>query len=158
MIRLPVLIAKIAVSAATYWIDRPYDYLIPEELGDKLRPGMRVYVPFSRGNRRCEGIVLAVTDGKLENLKPVLALLDQEPVLTEEQIHLALFMRERFFCTVYDAVKTILPAGLWFQTDGKRRVQDKTVEMAKLAVPGDEAADTAQGGAAGQSPGHALQL
>ena len=60
---MPVLIAKIAVSAATYWIDRPYDYLIPEELGDKLRPGMRVYVPFSRGNRRCEGIVLAVTDG-----------------------------------------------------------------------------------------------
>ncbi len=144
VIRLPVLIAKIAVSAATYWIDRPYDYLIPQELGDKLRPGMRVYVPFSRGNRRCEGIVLAVTDGsKLENLKPVLALLDEAPVLTEEQIHLALFMRERFFCTVYDAVKTILPAGLWFQTDGKRRVQDKTVEMAKLAVPGDEAADTA---------------
>ena len=33
---MPVLIAKIAVSAATYWIDRPYDYLIPQELGDKL--------------------------------------------------------------------------------------------------------------------------
>lgn len=144
MIRLPVLIAKIAVSAATYWIDRPYDYLVPEELQDQLRPGMRVYVPFSRSNRRTEGVVLAVADGsKLESLKPVLAVLDPEPVLTEEQIRLALFMRERFFCTVYDAVKAILPAGLWFREDGKRRSADKTVEMARLAISSEDAADTA---------------
>lgn len=145
MIRLPVLIAKIAVSAATYWIDRPYDYLVPEELRESLRPGMRVTVPFSRGNRRTEGVVLAVADGsKREDLKPVAALLDEEPVLTEEQIRLALFMRERFFCTVYEAVKAILPAGLWFREDGKRRATDKTVEMARLAVSGEDAADTAE--------------
>ena len=105
---------------------------------------MRVYVPFSRGNRRVEGIVLAVTDGsKYEALKPVLAVLDEQPVLTDEQIRLALFMRERFFCTVYDAVKAILPAGLWFNTDGSRRVNDKTVEMARLSVPAEDAADLA---------------
>ena len=141
---MPVFIAKVAVSAATYWIDRPYDYLIPEELQGKVLPGMRVYVPFSRGNRRVEGIVLAVTDGsKYEALKPVLAVLDEQPVLTDEQIRLALFMRERFFCTVYDAVKAILPAGLWFNTDGSRRVNDKTVEMARLSVPAEDAADLA---------------
>ena len=141
---MPVLIAKVAVSAATYWIDRPYDYLIPEELHEKVLPGMRVYVPFSRGNRRVEGIVLAVTDGsKYEALKPVLAVLDEHPVLTDEQIRLALFMRERFFCTVYDAVKAILPTGLWFKADGSRRVNDKTVEMARLSVPAEDAADAA---------------
>ena len=141
---MPVFIAKVAVSAATYWIDRPYDYLIPEELQGKVLPGMRVYVPFSRGNRRVEGIVLAVTDGsKYEALKPVLAVLDEQPVLTDEQIRLALFMRERFFCTVYDAVKAILPAGLWFKADGSRRVNDKTVEMARLSVPAEDAADLA---------------
>ena len=141
---MPVFIAKVAVSAATYWIDRPYDYLIPEELRDKVLSGMRVYVPFSRGNRRVEGVVLAVTDGsKYEALKPLLAVLDEQPVLTEEQIRLALFMRERFFCTVYDAVKAILPTGLWFKADGSRRVNDKTVEMARLSVPAEDAADTA---------------
>ena len=72
-------------------------------------------------------MVLAVADGsKLESLKPVLAVLDPEPVLTEEQIRLALFMRERFFCTVYDAIKAMLPAGLWFDNRGNRRVKDKT--------------------------------
>jgi primosomal protein N' (replication factor Y) len=144
VILLPVLIAKIAVSAATYWIDRPYDYLIPEELSHTVLPGTRVYVPFSKGNRRVEGIVLAVVDGsRYESLKPVLAVLDEQPILTEEQIHLALFMRERFFCTVYDAVKAILPSGLWFKADGSRRVNDKTVEMARLSVPSEDASDLA---------------
>ena len=141
---MPVLIAKIAVSAATYWIDRPYDYLVPEEFGDRVQPGMRVSVPFSRGNRQTEGVVLAMADGsKYETLKPILTVLDDKPVLTEQQLRLALFMRERFFCTVYDAVKAILPAGLWFQADGSRRVRDKTVEMARLAVAAEDAADAA---------------
>lgn len=141
---MPVCIAKIAVAAATFWIDRPYDYLVSEELAGQIQPGMRVSVPFSRGNRQTEGIVLAISDAsKYENPKPITMLLDEKPVLTDEQIRLALFMRERFFCTVFDAVKAILPAGLWFQADGKRRIQDKTVEMAKLSVPGEDAADAA---------------
>ena len=72
-------IAKIAVSAATYWIDKPYDYLIPEELQDSALPGVRVFVPFSRGNRPCEGVILSVTDlaGCEETkLKAILKLLD----------------------------------------------------------------------------------
>ena len=143
---MPVLIAKIAVSAATYWIDRPYDYLVPEELQETAKPGVRVHVPFARGNRRCEGIILAISsESRFGELKSVLAVLDERPVLTEEQIRLALFMRERFFCTVYDAVKAILPAGLWFREDGRRKVQDKTVEMARLSVPGEDAAAAADG-------------
>ena len=134
------LIAKIAVSAATYWIDRPYDYLVPEEMTEKAVPGARVYVPFARGNRRSEGVILAVTDhSEYKGLKSILAVLDEHPVLSQEQIKLALFMRDRFFCTVYDAVKAMLPAGLWFDEDGRQRVNDKTVEMARLSVPSEDA-------------------
>lgn len=135
-------IAKIAVSAAPYWIDKPYDYLIPENLCDTARPGMRVMVPFSRGNRLCEGVILAVSEQsglEPEKLKAVQKLLDDAPILTETQIRLAVFMRERFFCTLYEAVKAILPAGLWFDQHGKRRVNDKTVSMLRLAVSAEEA-------------------
>ena len=105
------LIAKIAVSAATYWLDRPYDYMVPSEMRQQIMPGMRVRVPFARGNRLCEGLVLALSEhSDYEKLKPVFALLDKEPVLSEDLIKLAIFMRERFFCTVYDAAKTMLPA------------------------------------------------
>ena len=86
---MSVLVAKIAVSAATYWIDRPYDYLIPDELAGRAKPGMRVYVPFSAGNRRSEGVILALSDhSDYERLKPITALLDDAPVLDEEQIKL----------------------------------------------------------------------
>ena len=135
------IVAKIAVSAATYWLDKPYDYLIPPELAGKALPGMRVHVPFSRGNRRTEGVILAVANHTSyeQPLKAVLALLDETPVLTEEQIKLALFMRERFFCTVYDAVRAMLPAGLWFDEDGRRRARDKNLEMVRLAIAPEDA-------------------
>ena len=140
MIQLNGVIAKVAVSAATYWIDRPYDYLVPENLVEKAVPGARVYVPFARGNRRSEGIILALHDhSEVEKLKAILSVLDDEPALTEEQLKLALFMRERFFCTVYDAVKAILPAGLWFDDEGRSRVKDKLVEISSLAVDPEDA-------------------
>ncbi len=108
-------IAKLAVSAATYAIDRPYDYLIPPALEGALRPGMRAAVPFGRGNKACDGIVLALGDREdIKRLKYVQALLDEEPLLDGSSLQLALWMREHYFCTVYDAMRSMLPAGLWF--------------------------------------------
>ena len=133
-------IAKIAVSAATFGIDKPYDYLIPDELADRISVGTRVGVPFGKGNRRCEGIVLALSEeSSYGEIKSVVNVLDEENVLGEHQVKLALFMRERCFCTVYEAVHAMLPAGLWFDQKGRRRSNDKTIEIASLAVSDDEA-------------------
>ena len=108
------MIAKIAVAAANFAIDKPYSYRIPEEM--VLAPGQRVQVPFGRGNRRSEGIVLAVEDAVQDGLKAVERCLDETPILSEQQLRLAAFLRERYFCTFYDAVRAMLPAGIWFQT------------------------------------------
>lgn len=110
-------IAKVAVAAAPYAIDRPYDYRIPEELLPKLRVGMRVAVPFGAGNRTSDGIVLSLcqqVDEPDKKLKALLSQLDSEPMLRPEDIQLALWMRDQYFCTVYDAARIMLPAGLWF--------------------------------------------
>lgn len=111
-----VCIAKVALSAAVYAIDKPYDYLVPSGLSQRLCTGIRVVVPFGAGNRRTEGLVLAVSynHSPSKGLKAVLAVLEETPVLDEEGIRLALWMRERFFCTVYAAVRAMLPSGLWF--------------------------------------------
>lgn len=141
------IIAKIAVSAATYWVDRPFDYIVPENLTDAAVPGVRVFVPFGRGNRQSEGIILALSDHsdcEPEKLKPITAVLDDEPLLPEDFIKLALFMRDRFFCTVYSAFKAMLPAGLWVKEDGSRRVNDKFIEMARLCVSAEEASEFAE--------------
>ena len=108
------MIAKIAVSAATFAIDKPYSYRIPEDM--QLQPGQRVQLPFGRGNRRTEGVVLSVEVGDEANLKCVERVLDESPILTRNQLLLAAFIRERYFCTLYDAIRAMLPAGLWFQT------------------------------------------
>ena len=137
-------VAKIAVSGVPFRLDKPYDYSIPEHLEDKVVPGVRVMVPFTRANRSTEGIVLAVSpDSSFEKLKPVASALDTEPVLSQKLLSLAMWMHERFFCTVYEAVKAMLPAGLWFK-GGKQRVHEKYVTMAELDVPAEEAMDAAQ--------------
>ncbi len=105
------MIAKVAVSAATYVIDKPYDYLLPQP----AVPGCRVLIPFGRGNRICEGMILSVWQGEPDKpLKSVIGVLDEEPVLMPGQMKLALWMSRRYFCTVYDAIRTILPAGIWY--------------------------------------------
>ncbi len=143
---MPQPIARIAVSDAVFSMDRPYDYLIPDTLADKILPGVRVHVPFGNGNRMREGMVLSLSDrSEYDKLKSISAVLDDAPVLTLAQIQLALFMQRRFFCTVYDALKAMLPVGMWFDERGERRTKDKYVEVARLAVTPEDAALIAEG-------------
>ncbi|MBR5479618.1 MAG: primosomal protein N' [Clostridia bacterium] len=109
-------IARVAVSKAIFAIDKPYDYRIPEILSDKIQVGKRVMVPFGRGNKRCEAMVLslAVDEGK-KQLKEALEVLDDEPVLNEDDLKLSLWVRERCFCALYDVFRAQLPTALWYK-------------------------------------------
>lgn len=128
------MIAKIAVAAANFAIDKPYSYLIPKELD--VTSGMRVQIPFGRSNRATQGVVLAVEQGTGEGLKPITACLDEEPLLTGTMLQLAEFMRQRYFCTFFDAVRAMLPAGLWFQTIRTYRLtEDRSWQEKTLRNP-----------------------
>ncbi len=132
------MIAKIAVSAATFAIDKPYSYCIPE--GMHLLPGHRVMVPFGRGNRRCEGVVLSVEDETGAGLKTVEQVLDEEVLISAYMLRMAAFVRERYFCTFYDAVRAMLPAGLWFQTNSTVSLTDDRSWKEKTVKNPDAAA------------------
>ena len=127
------MVAKIAVSAATFAIDKPYSYWVPE--GMELTAGMRVSIPFGRGNKRCEGVVLSTEPGSPEGLKTVECSLDEEPLLSMTMLRLAAFMRDRYFCTFYDAIRAMLPGGLWFSASetyeltDDRSWQEKTIRQ-----------------------------
>ena len=132
------MIAKIAVEAASFAIDKPYSYRIPE--GMTLQPGHRVRVSFGRGNRITEGVVLAVEDGDASGLKAVEAPLEETPLLTSQQLRLAAFLRERYFCTFYDAARLMLPAGAWFRVRSTFSLTgDRSWKEKKLRKPGAEA-------------------
>ena len=108
------VIAKVAVQAAPYAIDKVYDYLLPQDMAAQV--GCRVLVPFGRGNRSSEALILSLGVGVPDKpLKTVRSLLDEESVVSDKEIRLALWMRQRYFCTFYDALHTILPAAVWYR-------------------------------------------
>ena len=109
-------ICAVAVDAATYAIDKLYSYRVPDELREQVLIGTRVLVPFGFGNKRAEAVVLAFReDAGGMKLKPIIEVLDDTPILTAPQLKLAAWMRERLYCTFFDCVRIMLPAGLWFK-------------------------------------------
>lgn len=106
------LIAKVYVDKTVYAIDKPYDYLVPPELEGTLQPGCRVLVPFGGGNKKVQGLVWALSEETASRrLKPVLAQLDSAPFVTKEQFHIISYLVRNTFCTGYEAVRAVLPAG-----------------------------------------------
>ncbi|MDD3165066.1 MAG: DEAD/DEAH box helicase family protein [Oscillospiraceae bacterium] len=127
------MIAQIAVSSAVYAMDKPYAYLIPAQMERLAAPGVRVMAPFGRGNRRLEGMILSVSeqpDAAMKKLKTVEKILDETPVLSQEMLRLAAFLRDRYFCTFYDAVRAILPAGVWLSAHNRYAVAPDAPEGA----------------------------
>ena len=108
------LVARVAVAAAVYSIDRPYDYSVPSVWRDDLREGQRVIVPFGAGNRKTEGIVLELAEAEApRQLKALAHVFDDDIVLTPEQKGLALWMCRRYFCTFFQAANALFPPGVW---------------------------------------------
>ena len=110
-----ISVVQIAVEQATFSFDKPYSYLWPESLGEP-QVGVRVLVPFGYGNRTRQGLVIGcVQQEESVGLKSVLSVMDAQPLLSPEMVSLARFMQERTFCTLFDAVRAMLPTGLYLQ-------------------------------------------
>ncbi len=109
--------AKVAVEHTAYHFDQPFDYLVPEHLLPDILPGCRVMLPFGKANSMRQGMVLALVSGPLpdNHIKSITAVLDQAPLLTNEMLQLVTWVKERYFCTLFDAVKLMLPAGLYWK-------------------------------------------
>lgn len=118
--------AQVGVSGTSYAFDIPYTYLVPEHLKDTVRAGMRVIVPFGRGNRRRIAIVLETdTGGDVSGCKEISSVIDSEPVIGEEQMKLLMWMRETVFCTYFEAFRTLIPPGLGMSFTAKFRLTGK---------------------------------
>lgn len=140
------MLARVAVSSVPYAADRLYTYLVPDELIGSAEAGKRVTIPFGRGNRRVEGFLLEVgREAATSPLKPIDALLDDAPLLDAKDIRLVRWMKARYFCTYYDAIKTILPGGVWLQyrelwhVNGEISAEDALSSVAPDSLGGNAA-------------------
>ncbi|WP_066647990.1 primosomal protein N' [Christensenella timonensis] len=123
--------AKVIVDITHTQVDRVFEYRIPQEL--HIEPGMRVSVPFGK-SKETEGIVIGLAqtpEFPPEKIKPILSALEDFCALTQEQIDLACFIKEKYNTTLASALRFMIPAQL---RGGK--VGAKTQSIVRLAVSG----------------------
>lgn len=104
--------AQVYLIGMTFAIDRLYDYYIPKELSGRICRGQLVLVPFGKANRKMTAVVYSIGSvEEIDRYKPVLSA-REDILLTDEELKLALFIKEQTFCTVGDAIRTMLPPAL----------------------------------------------
>ena len=127
-----VVAANIAVSNTAFSLDKLYAYKIPPELSPLIKVGTMVLVPFGRGDKARMGVVLEVFTEmpNFKNIKEIYDATTDEIILTPELLELAYFLKERTFCTHYEAVKTIIPHGAQYKpvlVGNKHKLQKQIV-------------------------------
>ena len=110
-------IAQAAVNDANIHFDRLYSYCVPPRLVGRIWPGSMVLAPFGRGNKPRMAVVLDVQEvGEApDNLKTLLDAAPEEARLTPDLMELVRFLKERTFCTWFEAVKAVIPYGAQYR-------------------------------------------
>lgn len=126
--------AEIVLADAIGTFDKRYSYLIPENLIGQAVEGVRVTVPFGRANLVKQGMIISLGEtDEASKLKSIIEIIDKEPILNDEMIKMCLWMKEHTFCTYYDAVRVMLPAGFGYRFSGSYSVNDEFVASSLLS-------------------------
>lgn len=120
------LIATVAVENTFFSAGEDYDYYVPAELEKTIKCGMRITVPFGRNNTKRHGVIVKLFYGMNSQLKEICAVDKKTNPLSEEMVSLALWLKERCFCSTYECLRQMLPRG----TD---KIKDKSTKMIRLS-------------------------
>lgn len=128
------LIAKVAVSSAIYSFDCEYSYRIPDEYKAMAKAGVRVLVPFGKGNRKTVGFITRLYEETEfdEKIKPVIKIIDEESLLTDEMLSIIMWLKENTFCTYFDAFKSVVPSGYTVNVTQRYTLANKSINEDEL--------------------------
>ena len=128
------LIAKVAVSSAIYSFDCEYSYRIPDEYKVMAKAGVRVLVPFGKGNRKTVGFITRLYEETEfdEKIKPVIKIIDEESLLTDEMLSIIMWLKENTFCTYFDAFKSVVPSGYTVNVTQRYTLANKSINEDEL--------------------------
>lgn len=129
---MSLLLAQAAVNDANIHFDKLYSYRIPAELAGRVFPGSMVLVPFGRGSKARMAVVLAVGEvdesDAPKGLKTLYDAAPEDARLTPDLLELVRFLKERTFCTWFEAVKAVIPYGAQYRpavVDGRHVMQGR---------------------------------
>lgn len=124
------MIAKVLVEINNINVDKTFDYIVPFEYIRKIKIGMRVKVPFA--SRELEGFVLDLVNSVDDNyeLKEIISIVDAEPILNNELLHLGQFMSKKYFSTLISCYQTMLPKAL--KAQNRTNINKKMIKYVEL--------------------------
>ncbi|MBU5293355.1 primosomal protein N' [Anaerosalibacter bizertensis] len=110
---MSTMVAKVIVDNRSSKTDKPYTYAIKKDMEEDLKQGMRVLVPFGRGNRYIKGLVIKIEkyNGNISKLKYIKDLLDDKPIISEKMLELSLWMKENYLSSYLDSLYAVMPPG-----------------------------------------------
>ncbi len=127
--------ALVHVLDVPYYADKAYSYYVPEVIDESVVPGALVEVPFGMGNRRMIGIVVSCSSAEIdERMKPVLTVLGEDPLLSDEMLGLCKFVKEYTLCTFGDAVRTAVPSSAMSKVVNSYRVIPPDERVSEYAL------------------------
>lgn len=127
------MIAKVVFDNKEHNIDKFFDYLIPKSLEEEVKVGSKVRVPLGRGNISADGIVVQISKmSEFPSLKSIKYCIDSTPVCSEKMIDLCMWLKDKCFCSFYQALRLASPPGM------KKGIKAKTVRYVTLIKGEDE--------------------
>lgn len=138
-------IASVIVDNAARETDRAFEYIIPDCYEDFISIGMRVAVPFGKSNKYIEGYVIDIKDSSdfdIKRLKTILDVADNTVYFDKEMLDLINYMKNRYSCTLRDAMSVILPPGIKYKERFYVRKKDEKIlneayKKLALSIPSD---------------------
>lgn len=106
--------AGVVINNESSKVDRVFTYKIVETMVSAIKLGLRVKVPFGRGNRVVDGFIVELFENceNISNIKEIISICDDFTVISENDIKLITLMRKKYMCTYLDCIKLIMPTGI----------------------------------------------
>ena len=101
---------NVLVELSNRNIDKTFSYLVPTNMEEDIKIGVRVKVPF--GKQKLEGFIMEINNSKIDDLKEIYEVVDKDVILNEELLKLGYYIKDKTLCTLISAYQAMLPKAL----------------------------------------------
>ena len=132
---MSVKYANIIVDNRSSQVDRPFTYQIDSDMAHIVKEGMRVVIPFGRGNKLIKGLVISIEDNKdLDyKIKSIVDVLDDKPLISNNLIQLSLWIKDRYLASYIDSFQPCLPPGDFKEVNTVVELREDYIQLQTIA-------------------------
>ena len=122
------MIVSVLVEISINKKEKTFDYLVPDNMQNMIQIGKRVFVPF--GKQKLEGFIINIKDKSEYDLKSIISIVDDEPILTEELLKLGKEISDDIVCNLIKIYQAMLPKA--YKASSKTNMSIKEDKYIKL--------------------------